>query len=165
MAATARSETKSATSPTQDRELVLERTYDAPRALVWEAWTDPEHVDRWWGPTGFRNETHSMDLRAGGYWRYVMHGPDGKDWINWIRYEEVSRPERLVYDHGGEGDEPHFHVTVTFTEEGSRTRVTMHSVWPTAAALQEVMMRVAAVEGGKQTMARLAEYLPSMSKR
>jgi uncharacterized protein YndB with AHSA1/START domain len=161
MAATARSET---TPPAQDRELTLEHTYDAPRALVWEAWTDPKHIDKWWGPNGFRNETKSMDLRAGGYWRFVMHGPDGKDWINWVRFEEISRPERLVYAHGGEGDEPHFHVTVTFTEEGRKTRVSMHSVFPSAAALQEVM-KLGAVEGGKQTLAHLADYLPSMSAR
>src|SRR5262245_1185374 len=139
MAETAKNETPSKSSPspssTQDREIFLERVFDAPRALVWEVWTDPKHVDRWWGPNGHRNETHSMDFRVGGYWRFVMHGPEGKDWVNWCRYEEISRPERLVYSHGGETEEPLFHVTVTFTEEGGRTRVNMHSVFPTTEAL------------------------------
>lgn len=143
-----------------DRELVIERVFDAPRELVWKAWTEPAHVDKWWGPNGFRNETASMDFRVGGEWRYVMHGPDGKDWPNWIRYEEISKPERLVYSHGGgESDVPHFHVTVTFAVEGKRTRVVMRSVFPSAEALAEVK-KFGAVEGGQQTLARLAGYLP-----
>src|SRR4051812_20364132 len=148
MAATASSEKP---SPAQDREIFLERVYDAPRELVWRAWTEPKHIDRWWGPDGFRNETHSMDLRVGGYWRFVMHGPDGKDWVDWVQFEEIARPERLVYRHGGETEEPPFHVTVTFTEEGRRTRVGMRSVFPTAQALADVM-KFGAVEGGKQTL-------------
>ena len=159
MIATARTEPS-----ISDRELVVERVYDAPRDLVWETWTDPKHLDRWWGPNGFRNETHSMDLRAGGSWRYTMHGPDGKDWVNWIRYEEISRPDRLVYDHGGETDEPLFHVTVTFSAQGKRTRVSMRSVWPTAEALAAVM-KYGVVEGGRQTMARLAGLLPHLADR
>jgi uncharacterized protein YndB with AHSA1/START domain len=149
-----------AAASTSDREVVIERVFDAPRELVWKAWTEPRHVDKWWGPNGFRNETSSMDFRVGGEWRYVMHGPDGKVWPNWIRYEEISKPERLVYSHGGgESDVPHFHVTVTFTAEGQRTRVAMHSVFPSAEALAEVK-KFGAVEGGQQTLARLAGYLP-----
>lgn len=148
---------------TQDREVVVERVYDAPRELVWTAWTDPKHVDRWWGPNGFRNETHSMDLRPGGTWKYVMHGPDGKDWGNWIRYEEVVPAERLVYEHGGDdGPVAHFHVTITFKSEGKRTRVTMHSVFPTAAALAAVK-KFGAIEGGRQNLARLSGYLPHLA--
>lgn len=142
-----------------DRVILQERVFDAPRALVWKAWTDPKHLDQWWGPNGFRNETFSLELRVGGVWRFVMHGPDGKDWQNWIRYEEISEPARLVYSHGGDGDEPHFHVTVTFAEEGGRTRVSMRSVFPTAEACAAVK-KFGAVEGGRQTLARLAGHLP-----
>lgn len=149
-----------AAASTSDRELVIERVFDAPRELVWKAWTEPAHVDKWWGPNGFRNETFSMDFRVGGVWRYVMHGPDGKDWPNWIRYEEISKPERLVYSHGEEGsDEPWFRVTVTFVAEGNRTRAVMRSVFPSAEALAAVK-KFGAGEGGQQTMARLAGYLP-----
>ena len=140
------------------RALVVERTCDAPRELVWQAFTEVKHLDQWWGPNGFRNATSAMKLEVGGTWRYVMHGPDGKDWQNWIRYQEVSKPERLVYDHGGETDEPAFHVTITFTALGKKTKVTMASVFPTAEALQAVL-KFGVVEGGKQTLARLAGHL------
>ncbi len=148
----------------QDREIVQERVFDAPRALVWKAWTDAKHVDRWWGPNGFRNETFSMDFRVGGLWKYVMHGPDGKVWPNWIRYEEIQAPERIAYAHGAEEGEPaHFHVTVTFVEEeGRRTRVVMRSVFPSVEAV-EVVKKFGAVELGKQTLARLAGYLPQLA--
>jgi len=145
-----------------DREIIQERVFDAPRELVWAAWTDPKHIDRWWGPNGFRNQTSAMEVRPGGTWRFLMHGPDGKDWVNWIRYEEVVEPERLVYSHGGEGDEPEFHVTVTFTAQGGRTQVTMRSVFPSAAVVAEAK-KFGAVEGGQQTLARLAGYLPALN--
>lgn len=145
-----------------DREIVQERIFDAPRELVWTAWTDPRHVDKWWGPNGYRNETSSMEFRVGGLWRFVMHGPDGKIWKNWTRFEEISRPERIVYSHGGgDGGEPHFHVTVTFTEVGRRTKVTMRSLFPTAEA-REAVKKFGAVQGGQQTLARLAGYLPHL---
>ena len=158
MGAAARSETGS----TADREIVQERVFEAPRELVWRAFTDPKHIDKWWGPNGFRNRTHSSDFRVGGTWRFTMHGPDGRDWPNWIRYEEVSAPERLVYAHGGEGDEPHFHVTVTLTELGKRrTKLTMRSVFPSAEAVAAVK-KFGAVEGGRQTLARLAGFIPHL---
>jgi uncharacterized protein YndB with AHSA1/START domain len=143
-----------------DRELLMERFYDAPRELVWKAWTEQKHIGQWFGPNGFRNETFSMDVRVGGSWSYVMHGPDGKVWPNWIRYEEISRPERLVYSHGETGsDEPHFQVILTLTEHGPRTKVTLRMIFPTAEA-REAVKKFGAVEGGVQTMARLAGYLP-----
>src|SRR5438477_11456746 len=121
----------SAARKLEGRELVVERIFDAPREKVWRAFTEAKQLDQWWGPNGFRNETHAMELKVGGTWRYVMHGPDGKDWPNWIRYQEIVRHERLVYDHGGEGDEPHFNVTLTFEPAGKQTKVTMRSVFPT----------------------------------
>ena len=159
MAAAQRSESE----VPSDREIIQERVFDAPRDLVWRAWTDPKHVDQWWGPNGFRNQTFAMDFRVGGTWTYVMHGPDGKVWPNWIRYEEIQKPERLVYAHGGEAGEPaHFHVTVTFTEVGGKTRVVMRSVFPNAEAVLAAK-KFGAVEGGRQTLARLAGHLPYLA--
>ena len=86
--------------PTADREIATSRVFDAPRDLVWEAWTDPKHLARWYGPNGFTVTTHEMDVRPGGVWRLTMHGPDGTDYPNLTRYVEVVRPERLVYEHG-----------------------------------------------------------------
>ena len=153
-------QTTSADASTADREIVITRVLDAPRERVFEAWTDPAQVGHWWGPTGFTTTIHEMDVRPGGVWRFIMHGPDGVDWPNRVDYLEVVRPERLVYDHGNGGD-PHFHVTVTFADEGGRTRLTMRSLFPTAAAREYVVREVKAIEGGNQTIDRLSEYLAS----
>ncbi len=143
-----------------EREIVITRMIDAPRELVFMTWTTPEHVDRWWGPNGFTTVTDEMDVRPGGVWRYMMHGPDGVDYPNWIAYSEVVPPRRLVYAHGGgDSPEPSFHVTVTFEDVGGKTELTMHSVFPTAEARNYVVEHYGAIEGGKQTLARLAEHV------
>jgi uncharacterized protein YndB with AHSA1/START domain len=79
-----------------DREIVITRLIDAPPERVFDAWTDAAQVVQWWGPRGFTATTHKMDVRPGGVWRFVMHGPDGRDYQNKITYLEVVRPERLV---------------------------------------------------------------------
>jgi uncharacterized protein YndB with AHSA1/START domain len=153
-------------SSTADREMVITRLLDAPRELVFDVWTDPNHIDQWWGPRGFRNTTSEMSARPGGMWRYVMHGPDGTDYDNRIVYREIVRPERLVYDHGSDvdNDPDMFHVTVTFEEQGGKTKLTMRAVWKSAAAFAEVQ-KFGVVEGGNQTMDRLAEYLAQAQAR
>ena len=106
-----------------DREIVLTRVVDAPRALVWKIWTDPEHVPAWWGPTGFTTRTQEMDVRPGGRWRFVMRGPDGREYPNLITYLEVEAPARIVYRHGGEkGLEPLNFETILTLEELSPAR-------------------------------------------
>jgi uncharacterized protein YndB with AHSA1/START domain len=102
-----------------------------------------------------------MDLRPGGHWRYVMHGPDGRDYHNRVTYLEVVRPERLVYNLGGEEDvEPvSHHVTVTFREQDGRTRVDMRMVFASAVARTHVIETYGAFEGLKQHLGRLEAYL------
>ncbi len=85
------------------RSIVVTRVFDAPRNLVFDAWTDSRHVGNWYGPRGFTLTTYEMDVRPGGVWRFTMHGPDGVDYPNKITYIEIVKPERLVYDHGGAG--------------------------------------------------------------
>ena len=150
---------------TADREILVTRTFDAPRELVWKAWTDPKHIADWWGPIGFTTTTNSFDLRPDGVWRFVMHGPDGRNYINKIIYIEVVKPERLVYRHAGDEEtEPvRFHVTVTFEEQNGKTKLTMRSVFESAAELKRVNDTYGAIEGAKQTIARLAEYLTKMN--
>jgi uncharacterized protein YndB with AHSA1/START domain len=152
--------TQDATS-TADREMTATRLLDAPRELVWEAWTDPRHVAQWWGPNGFTNTIQEMDVRPGGVWRLVMHGPDGTDYKNKIIFLEVVKPELLVYKHAGdEGTEPvNFHVTVTFAKEGDKTRLTMRALFPSAAAREHVIKKYGADEGMKQNLARLEQYV------
>ncbi|ANE48737.1 ATPase [Paenibacillus swuensis] len=143
------------------REVVIMRRFQAPRELVFKAWTDPENIGKWWGPTGFTTTTHHRDVRTGGSWRYVMHGPDGVDYDNLIEYVEIASPNRLVYKHGtGAENDPHqFHVTVTFAEVDGQTNLTLRTLFNTAEQRKMVVEQFGAIEGGKQTLNRLAEYL------
>ena len=162
----ATNETNSAAAASSDeaRSIVTSRLFDAPRELVWDVWTDPHHVSQWWGPHGFTTTTSEMNLRPGGVWRFVMHGPDGVDYKNRVVFREVVRPERLAYAHGGEEeyDDIQFEVTVTFDDEGGKTRVTLHSVFPTAEARDFVVREHGAIEGAKQTLERLGAQLSTM---
>ena len=150
---------------TEDREIVLTRLFDAPRELVFQAYTQAEHVAKWYGPDGFTITTFEHDCRVGGRWRFMMHGPDGKDWPNRIVYREVVRPERLVFDHGrDEDDDPHqFFVTITFDDEGGKTRLTSRMLMRTREQ-REASIKFGAVELGGQTLAHLAESLESMPR-
>lgn len=144
------------------RIIRLDRLIDAPRELVFAALSDAKHLDAWWGPDGFTNETQAMDFQVGGLWHYTMHGPDGKDWPNWIRYTEITAPSRIAYDHGGELDEPaHFSGVITLVEEGGQTRITLTLILPTAEAKQAVV-EFGAVEGGKQTLAKLDRFVATL---
>lgn len=149
------------TQPQDEREIRLDRIFDAPRELVFEAWTRREHIGQWWGPNGFTTTTYEMDVRPGGVWRFMMHGPDGTDYPNRIVYEEVVPAERLVYAHG-DFETTLFHVTVTFTVEGGRTRVRMRLLFPTAEARDYVVREHGAIEGGRQTLGRLEQYLATL---
>jgi len=139
--------------------------FDAPRELVWQAMVDPRHVVQWWGPNGFTTTIEKMDVRPGGVWMHVMHGPDGTDYPNSSVFTEVVMPERIVYSHGGGkqgGRGEHFVATWTFESLGDKTRVTIHMVFPTMADRDFVVKEYGAIEGGKQTLGRLAEYLAKM---
>ena len=146
---------------TDPRSIIGIREFDAPRALVFEAFTDPAHLAQWWGPHGFTTTTSSFEMRPGGVWRFVMHGPDGRDYQNRITFEDVTPPERLVYRHGGEdGVEPvHFRQTIVFEDLGGRTRITWRGDFSSASERERVIKEYGADNGLVQTMARLADYL------
>lgn len=154
---------------TAPREIRLVREYEAPRELVWKALTDPAHVEVWWGPDGFTNTTSKIDVRTGGSWVFVMHGPDGKDWPNVIRYREVVAPERLVFGHGAneaENPDEDFSTVITLEDLGgdpARTRLTMSSVFKDEATRDFLIRTVGAVEGGKQTLQKLEDHLERMA--
>jgi len=149
-----------------DREIVITRVFDAPQELVFDAWTDPKHLPFWYGPKGFKTTIHEMDVRPGGTWRLTMHGPDGTDYKNRIIFVEVTKPEKLVYKHEPEhGSEPvHSVVTVTFEAQGDKTNLTLRMVFPTAAERDHVVSKYHAIEGGHQTLARLAERLAARGR-
>ena len=140
------------------------RILDAPRALVFQMWTDPKHLSQWWGPDGFTTTTSAFDMRPGGVWRLVMHGPDGRDYENRVTFDEIVKPERLVYHHGGGDDvEPvQFRTTVTFDDLGGRTRVMLRGEFPSAEERARVIREYGADKGLVQTLARLAEYVAGM---
>ena len=140
-------------------EIYLTRIYDAPVKMVWEAWTDPEQVAQWWGPRGFTITTHHKDVRTGGTWDYIMHGPDGTDYPNIAKYLEVEKYSRMVYDHGGYHDRPAlFRVTVIFTEMNGKTKLDFTMACPTAEAATETKKFIKQA-GGNATWDRLAEFL------
>ena len=141
---------------TSDREIVVTRVFDAPRALVFEAWTDPKHLANWWGPNGFTLTTYELDFKPGGIWRSVMHGPDGRDYKNEVVYVEIAEPERLVYRHVSA---PHFQMTVTFVDDGGKTKITAQMLFETADLRDKTIKAVGAVEGLKQTLGRLGDYV------
>ena len=145
-----------------DREIVFTRVFDAPRRMVWEAWTDPKQLVLWWGPKGFTTTIDEMDVRPGGVWKLVMHGPDGTDYPNKSMFTEVVPYERLRYRlSGGKrgGTAAPFEIAATFEDEGDKTRITMRMVFASAAARDENVREYGSIEGGKQTLERLAEHL------
>ena len=151
---------RSSTDLDQDpRAIVTTRVFDAPRELVWSAWTDPNHLAQWWGPNGFTTTTSAYDLRPGGTWRFVMHGPDGRDYQNLVTFDEIVKPERLVYRHGDDVEPVQFHTTVTFEDLGGKTRLNLRAQFPTADARDRVVKEYGAAEGAVQTIERLADYL------
>jgi uncharacterized protein YndB with AHSA1/START domain len=146
-----------------DNEVMITRLFDAPRELVWEAWTNLEHIAKWWGPNGFTTTTKSHDFRPGGLWVYTMHGPDGTDYPNEVKFIEIVRPERIIHSHG-DGQREWFKSVSTFDVEGNQTRVTIKHMFPTADERNEVVLKYGAIEGGKQHLARLAELLTQIRK-
>ena len=144
-----------------DKEIVIERVMSAKRETIWKAWTEQERVAKWWGPNGFKNTFKEFAVEPGGVWDFVMRGPDGEEYPNTIIFKEVVEPERLVYSHGGSRDLglEDFTSKVTFEEvEPKKTKVTMRAMFVSAEerGKQEVF---GAVEGGQQTLARLAAFV------
>jgi len=161
----------SATNPTtpSEPEVVLTRVFDAPRELVWKAWTDPEHFARWWGPKDFTTPHCTIDLRPGGTWHYCMRSPDGRDLWGGGVFREIVEPERVVmtdYFSDAEGNVvqpaeygmPDWPVesllTLTFVEHEGKTTMTMR--WSVPESLAE---RQGALQGWNETFDKLAEYV------
>jgi uncharacterized protein YndB with AHSA1/START domain len=144
--------------------IVTTREIAAPRDLVFQAWTDPRHLAQWWGPDGFTTTTQSFDMRPGGTWRYVMHGPDGRDYDNLITFDVIEKPSRIQYDHGDADDPVQFRTVVTFEAlDSGRTRITLHATFPSAAERDRVVKEYGAVKGAEQTLSRLADYVATMA--
>jgi uncharacterized protein YndB with AHSA1/START domain len=153
--------------PEEARSIVIERVLNAPRELVFSAFTSAEHLAHWWGPTGFSITTFAFEFSPGGVWRFVMHGPDGRDYQNRQVFEVIEPPARIVARHGGgdDGDdvEPASHETrITLEPEGEKTRLTWRLVFVSVAERDRIAREYGAVEGGQQTVGRLAAYVAEL---
>ena len=149
-----------------EREIVITHVFDAPRALVFKAWTDPKHLMHWWGPRVFTNPICESDARVGGAWRIVMRSPDGVEYPCGGVYLEIVEPERLVFTNIATDKEGNRLLdgltTVTFAEHGSKTKLTLQT-----RAVALVADAVAALEGMEagwtQSLESLAEHLAAMA--
>ena len=152
-----------------DRVLTIERVLDAPRELVFKAWTEPKHMVRWFGPRGFTTTIVAHDFRPGGTYRWCMRGPEGDDhWAQGV-YREIAEPERLVMTWGpgdpssnwadseGNPTRPETLLTVTFEEHAGKTRLTPHQ-----AVFESVTARDSHRGGWNSALDCLAEYLATV---
>jgi uncharacterized protein YndB with AHSA1/START domain len=144
-----------------DRELRLTRVLDAPIELVWEVWTDPDHISQWWGPNGFTNTISTMDLKPGGEWNLVMHGPDGTDYKNKSVFREIVKHRKIVYEHLSS---PKFVATIEFEKQGSKTFLKWHMLFETREQFIQVVKTFKADEGLRQNIEKLKHYLESVHK-
>lgn len=149
-------------SSIEGRHVIYKKFLDAPIEMVFEAWSSPEELAQWWGPDGFTITTHTMDFSEGGIWEFIMHGPDGADFKNRIRYLEIRKPHTIRYNHTGDSEETNdvdFVTSLNFEQSGAGTLLTMVQEFSSAEELERLNTKYGAVEGGKQHLANLANYL------
>ena len=149
-----------------DRELTMDREFDAPRDLVWKAWTEPEHLAHWWGPREWTTHVKVLELRPGGVWHYCMRSPKGEEAWGKAVYEDVVRPERLKYrdafsDADGNINPPTMVVTITLTAMGERTRLNGHTLFETPEDRSKVL-EMGMEQGMSESVERLVEHLATM---
>jgi uncharacterized protein YndB with AHSA1/START domain len=142
-----------------NNQLAITRILNAPRELVWEVWTKPEHIAKWWGPNGFTNTIHNMDVRPGGEWNFIMHGSDGRDYNNKIVFNKIVKPELITYTHMVY---PRFEVVVTFKKYGAKTKLNMVMTFSSEADYRFAMDQVGAEKGLIQTIGRLKVFVENM---
>jgi uncharacterized protein YndB with AHSA1/START domain len=145
-----------------EREIEITRIFDAPRELVFDAWTDPEHMVQWWGPSVFTNHSCELDVRPGGAWQIVMRSPDGTDFRCQGVYSEVVKPERLIFtndavDQNGQPLLKGF-TTVKFADQGGKTRLTLQTRAIGLVDLAPQMLR-GMEQGWSQSLDKLAGHL------
>src|SRR5262245_52411335 len=147
---------------TSNRELVISRVFNAPIELVWEAWTNADHIKNWWGPNGFTNTITKMDMKPGGEWDLVMHGPDGTDYKNKSVFKEVVKYRKIVYEHI---TGPKFVATIEFERQHDKTFLKWHMLFQTEEEFVRTVKTFKANEGLKQNVEKLEGYLKRMPQK
>jgi uncharacterized protein YndB with AHSA1/START domain len=143
-----------------DREIVISREIHAPGELVFEAFTQVRHLSQWWAPAGFSTTTRAFEFREGGVWDFVMRGPDGAEYQEWITWTEIVPLQRIAMLHGESRDDPNaFESTLSFTSDGAVTRLEMRTVFPSKELRDEAVHRYHAIDAGQQTLRHLADYV------
>jgi uncharacterized protein YndB with AHSA1/START domain len=137
-----------------NRVIATSRVLDAPRVRVFAAFADPVQLALWWGPKGFTNTFEEFSLQPGGHWRFVMHGPDGSDYRNESVFEEVQRPERIVFRHLSDHI---FRMTITFSAQGERTMIEWRMEHEPPGPSEEFARFLAAAN--EENLDRLAAHL------
>lgn len=160
---TAKEENNSTQRPA-DRVLVLTRVFDAPRSLVFEAWTDKEHLDQWCAPRGFTIPSSEGEFRPGGPWRSCLCAPDGTEYRLRGTYREIIPDELLIFTHVWEEDDgtlsPETIVTVRFADENGKTRLTFEQ-----GPFRSVESREGHLGGWTGCLERLAEHLANLQTK
>lgn len=144
-----------------DREIVLTRLIDAPRTLVYSAWTDPEQIQQWFGPEGMEIETKEIDLRKGGVWRFDMVAAGGVRYTNRMVFLRMEAPAFIEVEHGSDQDDDpnRFRMLVTFDEQSNgKTVLTLRQMHPSSER-REWGIGFGAVEYGGQTLDKLARHV------
>lgn len=144
-----------------EREIVLTRVYDAPKKMVFNAFTEQGALDEWFGPSGFTSTTEEFNFKVGGLWRFKFTAPDGAIYGNRIEYKEISPYDRLAFYHGSDadGDPNRFYVTITFDEQqNKKTVLTLRQLHPSKER-RNAGVGFGAVEYGFQTLEKLAGFL------
>lgn len=139
----------------RNKQLSINHTFDAPIELVWEMWTQPEHLAQWWGPNGFTTTIHKMNVAQGEEWLLTMHGPDGKNYPNKSVFTEVIPFRKIVYDHFN----PDFTATIIFEPEGAKTSILWTMEFDDAELMEAVLKAHNAKDGLKQNVEKLEKYL------
>jgi len=143
---------------TASKELYVERLLNAPIDLVWEVWTNPDHIAKWWGPNGFTNTIHKMELLPGGEWKLTMHGPDGKRYPNKSLFIEIVPFEKIVFQHFN----PHYLATIIFIPKEKQTLLKWTMLFETAELFETVVKVFKADEGLNQNVEKLENYLEQL---
>lgn len=146
------------TNHAENKELRSTKILNAPTAVIWEVWTNPEHITNWWGPNGFTNTIHKMDFEENGEWNLTMHGPDGTNYPNKSIFKEIIPFKKIVFEHFN----PHFITTVLFESKGKETLLDWSLLFDSEEMYNIIVKAHKADEGQKQNLEKLEKYLAEM---